>query len=254
MSGVVAGNDAASTSGHTGTPLLEVRGLSAGYGQALVLRDVDLTVAPGQVVVVLGANGAGKTTLMRSLAGLLPFSGELSIDGETVGSTRPDRMVGRGISLVPQGRGTMTALSVLDNLRAGAVSRRDRAGVEEDVERWFTTFPRLAERRDQQAGTLSGGEQQMLAIARALMSRPRLLLCDEISLGLAPRIVQELFQTIAQINADMGTALLLVEQNAALAMKIASHVYLLEVGEVVASGDAREFEQSDTIRRVYLGY
>ena len=130
----------------------------------------------------------------------------------------------------------------------------ERAGVEEDIERWFTTFPRLAERHEQPAGTLSGGEQQMLAIARALMSRPRLLLCDEISLGLAPRIVQELFETIAQINAEMGTALLLVEQNAALAMKIASSVYLLEVGEVVESGDARDFEQSESIRRVYLGY
>lgn len=252
--GVAMGSGTASVADGAGTPLLEVRGLSAGYGQALVLRDVDLAVAPGQVVVVLGANGAGKTTLMRSLAGLLPYSGQLSIDGVAVGNTRPDRMVGHGISLVPQGRGTMTALSVLDNLRAGAVSRRDKAGVEEDIERWFTTFPRLAERRGQQAGTLSGGEQQMLAIARALMSRPRLLLCDEISLGLAPRIVQELFETIAQINTDMGTALLLVEQNAALAMRIATQVYLLEVGEVVASGDAREFEQSDAIRRVYLGY
>ena len=235
-------------------PLLQAKGLSAGYGQAMVLRDVDVEVAPGQVAVVLGANGAGKTTLMRSLAGLLPFSGELLVDGRAVRNSRPDKMVGHGVSLVPQGRGTMSALSVVDNLRAGAVSRRDRAGVEEDIERWFTTFPRLAERHAQPAGTLSGGEQQMLAIARALMSRPRLLLCDEISLGLAPRIVQELFETIAQINVEMGTALLLVEQNAALAMKIASYVYLLEVGEVVESGAARDFEQSESIRRVYLGY
>ncbi|GAA1747967.1 ABC transporter ATP-binding protein [Aeromicrobium alkaliterrae] len=254
MSGDVLSQASASAAAPEATPLLETRGLSAGYGQSLVLRDVDLAVGPGQVAVVLGANGAGKTTLMRSLAGLLPFSGDLLVDGQKVGAVRPDRMVGRGISLVPQGRGTMSALSVHDNLRAGAVSRRDKAGVEEDVDRWFTTFPRLAERRDQAAGTLSGGEQQMLAIARALMSRPRLLLCDEISLGLAPRIVQELFETIAQINVEMGTALLLVEQNAALAMKVASYVYLLEVGEVVQHGDAREFEQSDSIRRVYLGY
>jgi branched-chain amino acid transport system ATP-binding protein len=234
--------------------LLEARGLSAGYGQAHVLHGVDLTIEPGQVVVVLGANGAGKTTLMRSLAGLLPYDGELRVDGETVGTVRPDQMVARGVSLVPQGRGTLTALTVTDNLRTGAVGRRDSGGVQEDIDRWFTTFPRLAERRDQVAGTLSGGEQQMLAIARALMSRPRLLLCDEISLGLAPVIVQGLFETIRDINQEMGTALLLVEQNAALAMGIASYVYLLEVGRVVQSGAAESFAQSDSIRRVYLGY
>ena len=238
----------------TGTPLLETRALSAGYGQANVLHEIDLRIEPGQVVVVLGANGAGKTTLMRSLAGLLPFTGELLVEGSSIGSVRPDQMVQHGMSLVPQGRGTLTALSVTDNLRTGAVGAREKGTVEEDIERWFTTFPRLAERRSQIAGTLSGGEQQMLAIARALMSRPRLLLCDEISLGLAPRIVQELFETIREINEDMGTALLLVEQNAALAMKIASYVYLLEVGRVVQSGDAETFAQSDTIRRVYLGY
>jgi branched-chain amino acid transport system ATP-binding protein len=236
------------------TPLLETRSLSAGYGAANVLHEIDLKIQPGQVVVVLGANGAGKTTLMRSLAGLLPYSGSLLVEGQDVGSVRPDQMVGHGISLVPQGRGTLTGLSVLDNLRTGAVGRRERGGIEEDVDRWFTTFPRLAERRDQPAGLLSGGEQQMLAIARALMSRPRLLLCDEISLGLAPVIVQGLFETIADINRDSGTALLLVEQNAALAMGIASYVYLLEVGRVVQEGDAETFAQSDSIRRVYLGY
>jgi branched-chain amino acid transport system ATP-binding protein len=238
-----------------GAPLLETRHLSAGYGQAAVLHGIDLRIDPGQVVVVLGANGAGKTTLMRSLAGLLPFSGDLLVEGNHIGNVRPDQMVKEhGISLVPQGRGTLTGLSVTDNLRAGAVGARQSGTVEEDIDRWFTTFPRLAERRDQIAGTLSGGEQQMLAIARALMSRPRLLLCDEISLGLAPRIVQELFETIRGINEDMGTALLLVEQNAALALKIASFVYLLEVGRVVQSGDADSFAQSDSIRRVYLGY
>ena len=235
-------------------PLLETRTLSAGYGAANVLHQIDLAIQPGHVVVVLGANGAGKTTLMRSLAGLLPYSGSLLVDGQEVGSVRPDQMVGHGISLVPQGRGTLTGLSVPDNLRTGAVGRRERGGVEEDVDRWFTTFPRLAERRGQPAGLLSGGEQQMLAIARALMSRPRLLLCDEISLGLAPVIVQGLFETIADINRDSGTALLLVEQNAALAMGIASYVYLLEVGRVVQEGDAETFAQSDSIRRVYLGY
>jgi branched-chain amino acid transport system ATP-binding protein len=236
------------------TALLEAKGLSAGYGQAAVLHGIDLRIEPGQVVVVLGANGAGKTTLMRSLAGMLPFSGTLEVEGNSIGNSRPDQMVSRGISLVPQGRGTLTGLSVIDNLRAGAVGRRDKGDIQEDLDRWFTTFPRLAERRDQIAGTLSGGEQQMLAVARALMSRPRLLLCDEISLGLAPLIVQELFETIAGINKDMGTALLLVEQNAALALKIASYVYLLEVGRVVQSGDVETFAQSDSIRRVYLGY
>jgi branched-chain amino acid transport system ATP-binding protein len=236
------------------TALLEAKSLSAGYGQANVLHEIDLRIEPGQVVVVLGANGAGKTTLMRSLAGLLPFSGTLEIEGKSIKNARPDQIVRLGVSLVPQGRGTLTGLSVTDNLRAGAVGRKDRGAVEEDLDRWFTTFPRLAERREQIAGTLSGGEQQMLAIARALMSRPRLLLCDEISLGLAPIIVQGLFETIRSINEDMGTALLLVEQNAALAMKVASYVYLLEVGRVVQSGDAESFAQSDSIRRVYLGY
>lgn len=237
-----------------GEPLLQATSLSAGYGQADVLHEIDLRIDPGQVVVVLGANGAGKTTLMRALAGLLPFSGSLEVAGESLGKMRPDQMVQRGVSLVPQGRGTLTALSVIDNLRTGAVGRQEPGSVDEDIDRWFTTFPRLAERRAQIAGTLSGGEQQMLAIARALMSRPKLLLCDEISLGLAPVIVQGLFETIRGINEDMGTALLLVEQNAALAMNIASYVYLLEVGQVVESGDAETFAQSDTIRRVYLGY
>ncbi|MBC9227486.1 ATP-binding cassette domain-containing protein [Aeromicrobium sp. 636] len=236
------------------TALLEATDLTAGYGGATVLRGVSVHVEPGEVVVVLGANGAGKSTLLSVLSGQLPFQGRLAIDGNDVSSARPDTLLGKGVSLVPQGRGTLSAMSVLDNLRVGAVSRRDRAGIEEDIDRWFTVFPRLAERRDQISGTLSGGEQQMLAIARALMSRPRLLMCDEVSLGLAPVIVQGLFETLRDINRESGTALLLVEQNAELALEIASRVYLLEVGEVTTSGSAEAFSADDSIRAAYLGY
>lgn len=236
------------------TALLEASGLTAGYGGATVLRDVSVHVDEHEAVVILGANGAGKSTLLSVLSGQLPFRGDLRVDGKVLTGIRPDVMLQHGVSLVPQGRGTLTAMSVLDNLRVGAVTRRDKAGVEADLDRWFSVFPRLAERRDQVAGTLSGGEQQMLAVARALMSRPRLLLCDEVSLGLAPVIVQGLFETLRDINRESGTALLLVEQNAELAMDIASRVYLLEVGEVSASGSAEAFRADDSIRAAYLGY
>ncbi|GAA2080563.1 ABC transporter ATP-binding protein [Aeromicrobium tamlense] len=236
------------------TALLEATGLTAGYGGATVLRDVSVHVDEHEAVVVLGANGAGKSTLLSVLSGQLPYQGSLKIDGREVAKARPDTILAQGVSLVPQGRGTLTAMSVLDNLRVGAVTRKDRMAVEDDIERWFSVFPRLAERSDQVAGTLSGGEQQMLAIARALMSRPRLLMCDEVSLGLAPVIVQGLFDTLRDINRDSGTALLMVEQNAELAMDIASRVYLLEVGEVSASGSAEEFRADDSIRAAYLGY
>ncbi|MET3807740.1 branched-chain amino acid transport system ATP-binding protein [Nakamurella sp. UYEF19] len=236
------------------TALLEIRDLHAGYGAANVLQGIDLTVARGEVVVVLGANGAGKTTLMRAIAGLIPHTGEILVDGAGVGRSRPDLMLGRGIGLVPQGRGTLTDMTVRDNLRVGAVTRKDKAGVAEDIEKWCGVFPRLAKRREQVAGTLSGGEQQMLAIARAMMSRPRLLLCDEVSLGLAPIVVQELFGVLAGVNSDSGTALLLVEQNAELALEVAARVYLLEVGSVAATGPAEEFRTNDAIRRAYLGY
>ena len=236
------------------TPLLEVCGLRAGYGPVNVLQDVDLTVGTGEVVVVLGANGAGKTTLMRAVSGLIPHTGKLLVDGVVVRNPRPDQMLSRGVSLVPQGRGTLTALSVRDNLRVGATGLADRSQVDVEIDRWFTIFPRLAERHDQVAGTLSGGEQQMLAIARALMSRPRLLLCDEISLGLAPIIVTDLFDTLREVSAESETALLLVEQNAELALAIASRVYLLEVGSVAASGTAASFRESNDIRKAYLGY
>jgi len=236
------------------TALLEADSIVAGYGGATVLHGLSVTIDPHEVVVVLGANGAGKSTLLATLSGQLPFTGSIRVNGETVSKVRPDVMLRKGVSLVPQGRGTLTALSVMDNLLVGASTRRDKAGIQQDLERWFSVFPRLDERKDQVAGTLSGGEQQMLAIARALMSRPELLLCDEVSLGLAPVIVQGLFETLREINQESGTALLLVEQNAELALEIASRVYLLEVGEVTASGSAEQFRNDDSIRAAYLGY
>jgi branched-chain amino acid transport system ATP-binding protein len=235
-------------------PILQADNITAGYGAATVLRDVSVSVDPGEVVVVLGANGAGKSTLLSVLSGQLPYTGTMSVDGRELKGAHPAAMLKNGVSLVPQGRGTLTAMSVMDNLLVGAVTRRDRKAVAEDVDQWLTVFPRLRERADQIAGTLSGGEQQMLAIARALMSRPKLLLCDEISLGLAPRVVQDLFETMGQINRDAGTALLFVEQNAQLALDIASRVYLLEVGSVTSSGTAEEFRNDNSIRAAYLGY
>lgn len=236
------------------TPILRADNISAGYGPATVLRDVSIEINSDEVVVVLGANGAGKSTLLSVLSGQLPYTGTLRVDGRELDRAHPAALLQHGVSLVPQGRGTLTALSVMDNLRVGAVTRRDRTGVLEDLERWLTVFPRLRERADQVAGTLSGGEQQMLAIARAMMSRPRLLLCDEISLGLAPRVVQDLFETMRAINCEAGTAMLFVEQNAQLALEIASRVYLLEVGSVTAGGTAAEFRNDTSIRAAYLGY
>ncbi|MEU7868728.1 ABC transporter ATP-binding protein [Dactylosporangium sp. NPDC049140] len=230
--------------------LLEVERLVAGYGQAQVLHGIDLTVGAGEVVVVLGANGAGKTTLMRAIAGLLPSRGTIAFAGRPLGG-RAEAVVRQGISLVPQGRGTFTALTVEENLRVGAAVRgREKI----DVERWYGVFPVLKARAKQIAGTLSGGEQQMLAVARALMSRPQLLLCDEISLGLAPKIVAELFAVLRDINREDGTALLLVEQNAELALDLAGRAYLLEVGRVAGHGPAAEFRDNDAVRRAYLGY
>jgi branched-chain amino acid transport system ATP-binding protein len=234
--------------------LLEVQNLRAGYGAANVLHGIDLTVDPGEVVVVLGANGAGKTTLMRAITGLIPHTGTINVDGAPVGRIRPDIMLRHGIGLVPQGRGTLTSMTVRDNLRVGGVTQASKSDVAADIELWCGVFPTLAERLGQVAGTLSGGEQQMLAIARVMMSRPRLLLCDEVSLGLAPIVVQELFGVLRKLNADSGTALLLVEQNAELALDIAARVYLLEVGTVAASGPAETFRENDAIRRAYLGY
>jgi len=234
------------------TPLLELRDLRAGYGPVEVLHGFDLDVNEGEVVVVLGANGAGKTTTIRAISGTIARRGELSFAGKSISHASPDAIVHAGVAQVPQGRGTFMDLTVEDNLRVGAYVRHDDP--QPDIDRWFEAFPRLRERSTQKAGSLSGGEQQMLAIARALMSRPKLLLCDEPSLGLAPIIVQEMFRTLARLNQEEGTSILLVEQNANLAMEIAHRAYLLETGAIVASGDAKEMLDNDAIRKAYLGY
>lgn len=231
--------------------LLNVARLRAGYGQVEVLLGIDFAVEQGEIAVILGANGAGKTTTMRAVSGTISRSGSISFDGADISRLGPEAIVRLGIAHVPQGRGTFPELTVTDNLRLGAYVRRD--AIESDIDRWFSVFPRLAERRDQKAGSLSGGEQQMLAIARALMSRPRLLLCDEPSLGLAPLITQELFGVLRRLNAEEGLSVLLVEQNANLAMKIASRVYLIETGQIVASGSADELSRDESIRKAYLG-
>jgi len=233
--------------------LLHVANLRAGYGPVVVLHNVSLSVGEGEVVVVLGANGAGKTTTMRAISGTIPREGEIDMAGRSILKASPDAIVRAGIAQVPQGRGTFPELNVEDNLRIGAYTQRG-GGIDDDIKRWFDTFPRLAERKTQKAGSLSGGEQQMLAIARALMSRPRLLLCDEPSQGLAPRITKELFAIIGELSRDQGIAVLLVEQNANLAMHIADRVYLLETGHIVASGDAETIAADDSIRKAYLGY
>ena len=233
--------------------LLSVRGLRAGYGAVNVLHEIDIDVEPGEVVVMLGANGAGKTTTMRSISGTIARQGTITFDGEDITTTPAEQIVRMGIAQVPQGRGTFPELTVEENLRVGAYTRKDKE-VGLDIDLWYETFPRLSERRGQRAGSLSGGEQQMLAIARALMSRPKLLLCDEPSLGLAPLITKELFNIIGGLNERWGIAVLLVEQNANLAMHIATRVYLLETGTIVASGDAETIANDDSIRKAYLGY
>ncbi len=233
--------------------LLEVSTLRAGYGPVNVLVDLNLVVEEGEIVVILGSNGAGKTTTMRAISGMIARSGSITFAGQSITKSSPDAIVRAGIAQVPQGRGTFPELSVEDNLRAGAFVRNDDE-IDEDLAHWFEVFPRLRERREQRAGSLSGGEQQMVAIARALMSRPKLLLCDEPSLGLAPLITQELFGIIASLNRDKGLSVLLVEQNANLAMKIARRVYLIETGRIVASGSSDELSADDSIRKAYLGF
>lgn len=246
-----AGTPSSTDRTHVGDGLLTVQGLRAGYGPIEVLHGIDVEVGTGEIVVILGANGAGKTTTMRALSGLIPRRGTITFEGRSMVNAKPDAVLRAGISQVPQGRGTFTDLSVEDNLLVGGYSRR--GDLSEDLERWFTTFPRLKERRDQLAGSLSGGEQQMLAIARAMMSRPKLLLCDEPSLGLAPIITAELFRTLGDTAREVGMAVLLVEQNANLALQLADRAYVLETGTIVASGTGDELLADDTIKRAYLG-
>jgi len=233
--------------------LLEAAGLCAGYGQVQVLRDVDFTVDEGEMVVLLGANGAGKTTTLRAVCQMIDTWGSVRFAGEELVGKRTERVVRRGIGHVPQGRGTFPELTVEENLEAGAYTRKDRAAVRADIDRWFSMFPRLLERRTQQAGSLSGGEQQMLAVARALMSRPQLLLLDEPSLGLAPLVIQGLFRQFAELNKE-GVTMFVVEQNASLALAVAHRAYVLEAGQIVLSGTADALQADDSVRRAYLGF
>ena len=231
---------------------LTVTDLRAGYGPVQVLTGVSIDVAEAEVVVVLGANGAGKTTLLRAVSGMIPVQGSVVVDGTEVAGRRPDELLRLGVAHVPQGRGTFNDLTVEENLRVGGFTRTS-AEVAEDTERWLDLFPRLRERRDQRAGSMSGGEQQMLAIARALMSRPSLLLLDEPSLGLAPLVTADVFSSIHSVVVELGTGVLVVEQNANLALGIADRGYVLETGSIVSSGTAAELSADDSIRRAYLG-
>lgn len=237
----------------TSVPLLELSGVSINYGGIQALQTVDLVVHSGEVVTLIGANGAGKTTTLRAISRLLPVRlGAIAYAGRNITRKRAHEVVNLGIAHSPEGRRILARLSVLDNLELGAYTRRDRLGIKADIEHQFLTFPRLAERRHQQAGTLSGGEQQMLAIARALMSRPKLLLLDEPSLGLAPAIVREIFGIIQTLRAT-GVTILLVEQNANLALQTADRGYVLEAGRIILSGNAADLLNSDRVKQAYLG-
>ncbi len=235
------------------TLLLQVEQLSAGYGDISILRNINLSIRSGEVVALLGANGAGKTTTLRAVSGMLKVSGRVRLQGADVAGLPPERIAGLGVAHVPEGRGTFSHLSVDENLRLGAWLRRDRAGIDADRERMFGHFPRLKERLTQQAGTLSGGEQQMLAIARALMLKPRLLLLDEPSFGLAPRLVDQLFDTLQVIREQEQVSMLVVEQNAHAALALADTAYLLEQGTIVDSGPAADLRSDQRVRRAYLG-
>jgi branched-chain amino acid transport system ATP-binding protein len=234
------------------TSLLELRGVEARYGPVQALRGVSIEVADGAVVAVLGANGAGKTTTLRAISGTVKRSGEILLAGKPLRGG-PEAAAKAGIAHVPEGRGTFTELSVVENLRLGAYTRRDRS-VKADIGRMSEYFPWIRERGDQPAGTLSGGEQQMLAIARALMARPRLLMLDEPSLGLAPLVVREIFRIVRDLNEKEGLTVLVVEQDARVALNAASTAYVLEVGTVAVSGASVDLKADDAIRRSYLGY
>jgi branched-chain amino acid transport system ATP-binding protein len=234
--------------------LLELRGVEAGYGPIKALDGVSLTVADGEIVALLGANGAGKTTTLRAVSGTVRHSGEILFEGKQIARGKPDAVARAGIAHVPEGRGLFTQLSVWENLRMGAYVRGERRTLRVEAPRVFKYFPWLERRRDQQAGTLSGGEQQMLALARALVGRPRLLMLDEPSLGLAPTVVQELFRIVKELNADDGLTVLVVEQNANVALDAAARAYVLEVGRVAIEGESAELRRHEGVRKSYLGY
>jgi branched-chain amino acid transport system ATP-binding protein len=231
--------------------LLELQSVGARYGPVKVLHEVSLAVGEGELVAVLGANGAGKTTTLRAISGTVRRSGEVLFDGNKL-PRRPEATARAGIAHVPEGRGTFHELSVWENLRLGAYARRGK--LKEDAERVFTFFPRLEERRNQQAGTLSGGEQQMLALGRAMMARPKLLLLDEPSLGLAPLVVKQIFHALVRMKEKDGLSVLVVEQNANLALAHAGRAYVLEVGRVVVAGTSAELRANEAVRKSYLGY
>jgi branched-chain amino acid transport system ATP-binding protein len=234
--------------------LLEARGLHAQYGWTKVLHGLDFAVEEGGITTILGANGAGKTTTLRAVCGMVRTAGEIRFDGRNIAGRATEDIVRLGIAHVPEGRGTFVNLTVEENLRLGAYGRSSRAGIAEDFEAVYRYFPVLASRKQQVAGTLSGGEQQMLAVARALMLRPRLLLLDEPSLGLAPMVVREIFRIVRTINRERRVSVLLVEQNASIALGLADHAYLMETGRMVQSGPAAQLRENDAIRRAYLGY
>ena len=234
--------------------MLEVRGLCAFYGQSQALHGLDFGLVEGGIVTLLGANGAGKTTTLRALCGMVRMTGEIHFDGKPITGRATEDIVRLGIAHVPEARGTFVRMTVEENLRLGAMTRRDHSAIAADIDEVYSVFPRLRERRKQQASTLSGGEQQMLAVGRGLMLRPRMMLLDEPSFGLAPLIVAELFGILRRLNRERQVAMLIVEQNAALALDLADEAYLLETGHIVMAGPAHEIAKDEAVRRSYLGY
>jgi branched-chain amino acid transport system ATP-binding protein len=234
--------------------MLEVKDLHVSYGQIKAIKGISLVVPSGSIATLIGANGAGKTTLLRTISGLIKAkSGSITLNGEEIKHLQPHEIVGRGIAHVPEGRMIFANLTVNENLKMGAYLRKDTDGIEKDMDYVFTIFPRLKERLWQPGGTLSGGEQQMLAIARALMSKPRILILDEPSLGIAPILVRTIFEKIVEVNKNLGVTMLLVEQNANLALAIADHAYVLETGTIVLQGSASELAENEEVKKAYLG-
>ena len=234
-------------------PMLKIDNINVYYGAIHALKGISLEVYPGEIVTLIGANGAGKSTTLRTISGLLkPKDGSITFEGENIAGVKAHKIVHEGISQVPEGRRVFAEMSVMENLELGAFTRKDKDGIKKDLQMVFERFPRLEERKKQIAGTLSGGEQQMLAMGRALMSRPKLLLLDEPSMGLAPLLIKEIFSIIEDIHKE-GTTILLVEQNANMALSIANRAYVLEIGRITISGDAKKLAASEDIRKAYLG-
>ena len=236
------------------TALLDVRDLRAYYGQVQALHGLSFSLNEGSLTTLLGANGAGKTTTLRAICNMVRSTGAIEFEGKPLNNRSTENIVRFGIAHVPQGRGTFTNMTVEENLQLGAITRKDSAAITADIERMYAYFPKLKERHTQQAGTLSGGEQQMLAVARALMLRPRLMLLDEPSFGLAPLIVRDLFQILGKINREEKVSILVVEQNAQLALELADQAYVIETGRIVMSGPAKDISNDENVRKSYLGY